>query len=128
MINQVIKKLSLSLILSIIFVPIGYLIAIPISNFSHDSIKDVMFLEGLATTLITLFCTIQGNPSAINLLGLGDHTSQFNQHANLEATRSERQFTNYFKNFTNHSVVKLTFNSLTIVFGGILMILLSMFL
>lgn len=58
MINETIKKIIISLVISIIFAIIGYLITIPISNYSHDSIKDVMFLEGLATTVIALFFTI----------------------------------------------------------------------
>lgn len=128
MVKQIIKRMGISLLLSIIFVVIGYLIAIPISNYSHDSIKDVMFLEGLATTVITLFFTIQGNPSGISLQGLGQNTSQYSTNRNLETTRMERESTNYLKNFKNHSIVKLTFNSLTIVFGGVLIILCSIFL
>lgn len=128
MLNKIIKKITISLVLSIIFVAIGYLIAFLISNYYHTNFKNVMFLEGLATTLITVLFSIQGNPSGINLHGLGQETPQYSAYANLETTRMERESTNYFKNFKNHSVVKLTFNSLTIVFGGILIILFSIFL
>ena len=128
MVKQIIKRIVISLFLSIIFLVIGYLLAIPISNYSHASMNDVMFLEGIATTVITLFCTIQGNPSGISLQGLGQKASQYFAYRTLETAKTERESTNYYKNFKNHSVVKLTLNSLTLVFGGVLMILCSIFL
>lgn len=62
------------------------------------------------------------------MMGLGDKTSQYSEHTDLEVTRQERESTEYFKNFTKHSIVKLTFNSLTIVFGGIIMIIFSLYM
>ena len=128
LLNQIIKKMTISLVFSIIFVVIGYFIAFPISNYFHVDFKDVMFFEGISITLITLFFSVQGNPSGISLHGLGEINSQYSAYENLETTRIERESTNYFKNFRNHSVVKLTFNTLTIVFGGILITLFSILL
>lgn len=127
MANGTIRKIIISLIISVIFAIIGYIIAIPISNYFHDSIKDVMFLEGLAVTIIGLIASVQGNPSGINLMRLGDKTGEWSDHANLETTRRERESTNYFKNFTKHSIVNFTLNRLTIVLAGILMILFSLY-
>ena len=130
MLNKIIRKITMSLVLSIIFVVIGYFIAFPISNYYHADFKDVMFLEGLITTIIATFFSIQRGPSPSTLhQGLnGDRAWQYAEYKNLETTMMEGKSTGYQKKFTNHSVVKLIFNSLTIIFGGILIMLFSIFL
>ncbi|WP_234123580.1 hypothetical protein [Clostridium hydrogenum] len=124
MVNKMVKRIFILLIMSIIFLIIGYLIATFISNCVDDSIKDVMLLEGIATVLITLACITKGDSLNLNIegLGVGDKT-----HATLEAIKQERDLKWNFSNLKNNSTIKLAFNSLSILLGGIFMILFSVF-
>lgn len=128
MLNKIIKKITISLGLSIIFAVIGYLIAFPIANYYQANFKDVMFIEGLVIILITILFSIAGNPSGFTFQKFRDKTWQNIEYKDLETTRMERESSNYLNRFTSHPIVRLTFNSLTIILGGVFIILFSMFL
>ena len=106
------RKIIMSFLISIIFVVIGYLIAFPISSYYHTSFKDVMFLEGLITTVIASLFSIAGNASDLTFQGFRDKTWQ-----NIE-----------YKKLMNQPVEKFRLNVLNIIFGGILIMLFSIFL
>ena len=125
--NGIIKGIITFLIISIVVLAIGLLIALPISKYAHASYNDVVFIEGIIITVFSLYFSIQGNPSGLNLQGLGSENAQCTAYSNIETTRRERNFTDYFKNFEKHSVLNLTFRKLAIVFGGILLITSSAF-
>lgn len=125
--NSTVQKITISVLIGGIFVICGYVIAIPISKYMQDSIQDVMFLEGLAVTVIGLMATIQGDPIGISLMGLGDKAGGIHENINLETTMKERSSTDYIKNFTKQAIVDFTPNRLTVVLGGILTMLFAWF-
>jgi len=85
------RKVIMSFLMSIIFVVIGYLLAFPISSYYHASFKDVMFLEGLITTIIASIFLMLGNSSDLRFQRFRDKTWQNIEYENLESP-------NYFKN------------------------------
>ena len=123
---QILKRVLISLMLSSLFFLLGYLLANPISNYFHTSFKDIIFYEGIILVLGTLASAIQGNPSGVNLQGLGMPNAVYISNRNLETSKTERNVTNYYKNFKNNGVVKLTLSKLTLAFGGIFLIIFSL--
>lgn len=127
MLTSKFKGILLLFLYSLIFLGIGYLIAIPISAKSNYSLQDVMFFEGIASIVIGLMLSMKGNPSGISLQALGRKDAQYISNENLEAAKMERASTNYYKNFLKHSIIEFTHSSLVLVIGGIFLILLSVF-
>jgi hypothetical protein len=101
---------------------------LPISIYFHPNFKTVIFFEGIIITAFSLYFSIEGNPSGINITGLGNNSAQYIANKNLETTKRERETTGYYQNFKKHAVAELTFIKLTIVFGGILLILCGIFI
>jgi uncharacterized protein YacL len=126
MIKQKIKSIIISLILSIIYLLIGYLLAFPISNNLHASINDVIFSEGLIITVFSLyFATHKKNPSR-SFFGLRSRNSRDIAMKDEEITKKKNEATDGSKSPMNNYVIKLIFSKLTLIFGGILLILCSL--
>jgi hypothetical protein len=118
----------LALLYSLVFLGIGYVMAIFVANRnSNYNLQDVMFIEGLLVVVVGLMLSMKGNPSGISLHGLGQTYAQYTANWNLEVTRIERDSTDYYKKFLQHSVVELAFSSLVFIIGGIFIILFSIF-
>jgi hypothetical protein len=122
MISQVIKKIVISLFLSIAILVLGCLIAVPISNHYHAKYNDVIFIEGIFITVISLFFSVHGKASRLSYMGLSNKNAQYISEKNLETAKMERESAGYSK---NNSVINMTFSRLTILFGGIFLILYS---
>lgn len=123
--KNIIKYLLITVFLSACISLTGYFVASLISKEFSTGIKSVMFIEGIITLIIGLMSMMEGNPSGINITDSGRHGSEYLSYMNLEVTRMERNLTNYFKNFMNHSIVEIASSSLTIVLGGVFILLYS---
>ena len=119
------KFVILIVLYSLIFLVVGYLAGVVISNGFNYKLQDVMFIEGLIVVIIGALFSMKGNPSGISLQGLGQNDAQYRANENLEVIVRERESTNYYKNFFKHSVVELAFSNITIIIGGALIILFS---
>lgn len=128
MVKSRLKIIFLMIIYSLIFVGVGYLIGILISHWLGYKFQDVMFVEGILVAIVGLFSMMKGNPSGISMHEIGQNYAQFVGTLNLEVTVHERQSTDYYKNFLKHSVVELAFSGFTIILGGVLIVLFSIFL
>lgn len=127
MLTSKFKGILLFFLYSLVFLGIGYLIAILISGNSNYSLQDVMFFEGILSIVIGLMLSMKGNPSGVSLHALGRKDAQYISNENLEASKMERTSTNYYKNFLKHSIIEFTHSSLVLVISGIFLILLSVF-
>jgi hypothetical protein len=127
MIKTRLKNILFSLLYSLILMVVGYLIAIPISHRFHYTLQDVMFLEGTIVVIIGTLLSMKGSPSCISLQGLGQRYAQYSSNENLEVTKIERKTTDYNKNPLIHSILELAFGGLTMIIGGFLIIILSVF-
>jgi hypothetical protein len=112
---------------SLIILGIGYAIAILIANYFDYSLQDVMFIEGMIIFVLGIMLSMKGNPSGSFLSGFGLINGQYFANLNLEITSSERKSTNYYKNFLKNSIVEVAFSNLTIIIGGIFIVLFALF-
>lgn len=71
---------------------------------------------------------MKGNPSGINLNGIGQSNENGISFQNLEVTRLEREAKPYYKDYFNNNVVKFAFSNLTFILGGIFLVLFSIVL
>jgi len=118
-----IKNLISIIVFGILFLGIGDLLAYLISQKYEYNLRDVMFLVGLGIIIIGILSMIGGNSTGLNLQGLGQANSQYIANANLEVTRMERETTNYHNSAKNRISIKAAFGSLSIILGGLFMIL-----
>ena len=125
--KSIARSAFLSILYGLVFLGIGYVIAILISNRSGYYLQDVLFVEGFSVIVIGILMSMKGNPSGMSLLGLGQQNAQQVSYLNLEVTRIERDKTDYYKNFLKHSVLDFAFSSLVIILGGVFIILFSIF-
>lgn len=125
MVKNFFKTFLIFLMFSIIYLIVGDLLSFILSKYLSSSLQDTTFIVGIVVLVIGVFSIIGGNPNGLSLQGLGLINSQYISLSNLEHTQIERDITNYHENFKNHINFKLTFNSITIILGGILIILSS---
>lgn len=112
------------MILSAIVFAIGFLLALFITAKKSGIImKDCLLIVGIVSTIFGFMLMMQGNSSGIDLSGAGQLNSQYKAGFNIGVTKCEREKTNYFKNFKNHSVVNPNLISTAIAIGGIAMII-----
>lgn len=115
------KKVLLMLVFSVLFLGIGYLAALFISNRNGYFVQDVLFFEGLIVLIIGVILSM--GKGSVNFWGL----SRTNL-AQIEIDRMERKSPGYNEDFLKHSAVKFAYSSLTIIFSGLLLVLLSVIL
>lgn len=85
--------------------------------------KDCLFIIGIVVTIIGFMLMMQGNSKGIDLTQAGQLGSQYEAKLNIEVTKHEREKTDYFKNFKDHSVINPNSISMAITIGGIVMII-----
>lgn len=123
--NKIIKKISITFIIGIVIAIVGYLIASLISQSIHSlNIKDTLFIEGIFVVFISIIAMTSSDSLNLNILGLGigDKT-----RASLEAIQQEHKLKDDPKKFIDANTIKLNFNCLTFLVGGIFIILTSFF-
>lgn len=114
------NRFFLLLAFSLILFGIGCLIALLISNRFDYLLQDVLFIEGLVVIMVGIVLSMSGR---VNFWAL----SRTNL-AQLEVDRMERADPGYEKKIIKHSLVQFGFSSLSILFSGVLLILLSSFM
>lgn len=113
------------LLYSLIFLGIGYGVAALISQSLDYNMQDVLFYEGIIVLMLGVMRTMKGNPSGVSLQALGQKNAQYRANENIKVTKTEREATNYHKNFMNHSVIDFAISDVVIILGGILIMALS---
>ncbi len=125
--KKILKNMLFIMLFSLVFLGIGYLLAIFISHQFYYKMQDIMFYEGLIFILFGVLFSMKSNPSGVNLQGLGMTNPQYFSNQNLDVTRLERETTDCYKDFLKSSMVEFAFSNITIIVSGILIIVLSVF-
>lgn len=88
------------------------------------NLNDVIFVEGILLIIIGLLSSIGGNPSGLSFQGLGNLNTQYVSNINLEITRKERE---KVKNALK-TTISIGCSIMTLVIGGILSIIINIFI
>jgi hypothetical protein len=88
-------------------------------------LQDTLFITGMVLTILGIFASMKGNPTSINISGMGMKNINALNYRELETVRLERERTNYYHNFVKHAVVKFAVSGLTIILGGIFTVFVS---
>ncbi len=127
--NSIMKDILLILFYSLILAVIAYVVAIPISRYFHAHMQDVTFYEGLVMVLIGIMLSSNPNATGLNPWGMGRRVFPYqpNDNVHLQLKRVEKEFTNNYKHFIQHPIGDYAFNGITILLGGIFIILWGVF-
>lgn len=88
-------------------------------------LQDTIFITGIILTILGIFASMKGNPTTINMSGMGMKNINAINYRELETVRLERDRTNYYQNFVKHAVVKFAVSGLTIILGGVFIMIVS---
>ena len=116
------KKALFLLLFSLIYLGIGFIVAILISNKFSYNLQDVMTYEGLIIILIGILMSMKGNPSGISISRIGNNDASMTSYLNNEITRQEREINSYHKDYFKNNVVEFAFSNLAFILGGIFII------
>ncbi|MHB8132306.1 MAG: hypothetical protein ACYDEX_25415 [Mobilitalea sp.] len=120
--KKIMNKALFLLLFSFIYLGIGFIVAILISNKFNYNLQEVMIYEGLIIILIGILMSMKGNPSGISISGMGSNDATITSYMNNEFTRQEREINPYHKDYFNNNLVKFSYSNLTFIFGGIFII------
>ena len=127
-IGRYMKVATKLLIFSIIYLVIGFVIALIISSRFNNNIWDILAYEGIALLIIGFLISMKGNPSGLNINGIGHDNANINSFLSNEVTRQEREYKPYYKDFIKNNVVEFAFTNITLILGGIFLLILSFIL
>lgn len=127
MAGKIIKRLGFAVLVGFLILGIGYGLAILIGNHYGYNLQDILFVEGIVLVALGLMMSMRGNPSGASLLGFGQQNATQVSNWNLEVTRIEREQTSYHRNFLKQAVLEFSLINVSILLGGILIILFSIF-
>ncbi|WP_066869908.1 hypothetical protein [Clostridium mediterraneense] len=113
------KILSKCILFGVLWSIILVLVGIVIVRFNDFSLKDVLFIEGVAVAISGAFSFINGNPSGISLSSIGQDNAQYVATANLETSKIEKQKNNMKTDF------KISLSGSSLFLGGIICIIIS---
>jgi ABC-type multidrug transport system fused ATPase/permease subunit len=120
--KRILRKILFLLIFSILYLAIGYVAAILISNHFHYKLQDVLFIVGFLLFLLGILMSMKGNPSGTSFSGIGQKNVNAISNLDLEVTRMEREINPYHKDYYKNNVVEFAFGNLTFLLGGVLII------
>jgi len=121
-VKKILKKFLYLLLFSLVYVGIGYVIGILISNRFDYALQEVLSYEGLILLIIGILFSMKGNPSGSSISGVGQNNANAMSFYDLEVTRLERESNPYHKDFLKNNIVVFAFSNLSIILGGILII------
>lgn len=102
---------------AIIFIILGFIIV----KFSDFNLKDVLFIEGIVLVILGASSCIGGNPLGLSIQAMAQSNAQYAANANLEITRMEKEKNNRTSNLSLRSA----FNLVSLVFAGIICIIIN---
>lgn len=121
-VRNISRKAASILLFSIILFGIGLLIALLISSKSGQKLYDILTYEGLLIIIIGILLAMKGNPSGINISGIGSENAQGISYHNLEVTRAERENQPYHKNFLKSNILQFKYYHIALLVSGLMMI------
>ncbi|MDF2485759.1 MAG: hypothetical protein K0R46_1927 [Herbinix sp.] len=119
------RKTALMSFFGLVLAGIGLGVAWFILNQSEFLIQDVAFTEGIVIIMIGLMFGMKGNPFGMGMNTWSLKNSTAIDVLNMEASIRENKSIDNDKNFGKHSVVKFLFGRVTIILGGIFLVVIS---
>lgn len=110
---------------SLIYLGVGYIIGILISNKYTTPLQDVMTYEGLLLFLLGAIMSMKGNPSGMGFGRIGSDNVNITTYLDNEITSQDRETNPYHKDFLKNNMVEFSHSSLTFILGGILIFVFS---
>jgi len=98
-IRRYMKVVTKLLIFSIIYLVIGFIIALIISSRFNNDIWNILTYEGITLLIIGFLISMKGNPSGLNINGIGHDNANITSFFSNEVTRQEREYKPYYKDF-----------------------------
>lgn len=120
--KKIMNKALFLLLFSLIYLGVGFIVAILISNKFNFILQEVMIYEGLIIILIGILMSMKGNPSGISISGMGSNDATITSYMNNEFTRQEREINPYYKDYFKNNLVRFSYSNLTFILGGIFII------
>jgi hypothetical protein len=117
------RRWLLSLVWALVYLGLGMLVGLGVSRWYDLALQDALTIVGLVVVVVGVMMSMRGNPSGANIQGMGTSMPQYTANANVDITNVEREITDYRKNFRKQSVVQFAANNLTLILGGILIVL-----
>lgn len=118
--KSVLKTIVKCAVFGIIWAIILFGIALLITKVKGYELKDVLFIEGMLIVVAGVLSSVGGNPMGLSMQGLGQQNSQYIANANLEVTRMEKDKTKNIK-----STIRMGLSTFSLVFGGVLIIVIN---
>ncbi len=116
------RKLLSIMLFSIVLFALGLITAAILSNKTGQKMYDILTYEGLLLIIIGIFLAMKGNPSGINLNGMGSKNAQGISYLNQEVTRLERETQPYHKGYLKNNIIQFRSYHAVIIVSGLLMI------
>ena len=122
--DNIIKKISkciiLSVIISIIFILIGFIIV----KYKNYNLKDVLFIEGILLVVLGFISSIGGNPMGASIQSIGQSNAQYRSNINLEISRIEKERTKD----TLKNIISIGLSTVSLVISGAICVIIAFFI
>ena len=115
--KNLVSILFKSILFGIVWASIAFVLALILVNIKKYNLKDILFIEGIVLIAISILSSIGGNPTGLSMQGINNPT--LTSYANLEITKAERE-----KNPMKQTV-SFALSSISLILGGLLLILLN---
>jgi len=112
-------------IYGLVLTGIAYLLAIGLASWRQMSFADAYFIVGMACIVVGMSMSIKGNATGSKSF---DGSNPAEMMADMESLRMEREATNYYANFTKHSVLNLSNFSFGLAIAGVLTLVIGNFI
>lgn len=118
--KSVLKTIGKCAVFGIIWAVLLVGIALIITNFKGYELKDMLFIEGIIFVIGGVLSSLEGNSMGLSMQGLGQTNAQYITNANLQVTKMEKDKTKNIK-----TTISVGLNTVSLVIGGILVIVIS---
>ena len=96
------------------------------THFYGFKFTDALFWIGLISFIVGAMSSISGNATGSHIGGPGID-NQYQSFAIIETLKMERESTNYFANFKKQAVFDPKISSLSVIFAGVILVIISYF-
>lgn len=117
-------RLGIVAIYGLVLTGIAYLVAMGLASWRQMSFGDAYFIAGMACLVIGLSMSIKGNPTGSKSFDVNNPAEMM---ADMESLRMEREATNYYANFTKHSMLDLSNFGFGLALAGVLSLVIGYF-
>lgn len=126
--KKLLYKLIEMLLFGIASSILAFLISLVISKVSNANLFITMSIIGIVVAVIGGLSLGHGNPIASGMINIGQENQQYANYLNMEATRMEREITNYYESAKNHAVFYFRSGGFNLFLNGAVIFIVSILL